>query len=111
MGGRVAISRFSIGSIRAFAAAHFGATLVTATVRAEHQAFDRRMLQVRHLAAPAADPTLLTPLTLMTAEFRDHVTADVFHRTPFVRPDPARARRSSGLHPNTEQDGRRRWTA
>ena len=88
MGGRVAISRFYIGSIWAFAAAHFGATLFAATVRAERQAFDRRMLQVRHLAGPATDPTLLTPLTLMTAEFRDHVTADVFHRTPFLRPEP-----------------------
>lgn len=70
------------------AAAHFNVRLVTATVRPEHIAFYRRVLRFAQRSEPMAYPTLLTPLSLLTADFLPTVTAAIFRRFPHMRPDP-----------------------
>ena len=50
-------------------AEHFSADLVLATVRAEHQAFYRRVFGHRPVCAPRAYPSLAKPISLMTLPF------------------------------------------
>ncbi len=49
---------------------HFGADLMTATVRAEHQAFYRRYLSFTLSCPPRHYPTLTKPLSLMLLDFK-----------------------------------------
>lgn len=49
---------------------HFNADLMTATVRAEHQAFYRRYLSFRLACPPRHYPTLTKPLSLMLLDFK-----------------------------------------
>jgi hypothetical protein len=67
------------------AALHFGADLVTATVRPEHQAFYRRVLRFEVSAPVRSYQTLLTPLSLMTVHFPSEEAA-VLRRYPFFAP-------------------------
>jgi hypothetical protein len=72
------------------AAGHFAADLVTATVRAEHQAFYRRRLGFRTVAGSRPYPGLLKPLCLMTArfDFGGQALLDLF---PFLEARPTEA--------------------
>lgn len=68
----------------------FGADTLLATVRAEHQAFYRRLFGHEVLCAPRAYPTLTKPLSLMALAFprhRDRVTSRYrfFESTPAER--------------------------
>jgi N-acyl-L-homoserine lactone synthetase len=60
---------------------HFNANLGTATVRAEHQAFYRRVFLHNVLCPPRPYPTLTKPLSLMAVDFHAN-RALVFQRYP-----------------------------
>lgn len=64
------------------AADYFGAEFVTATVRAEHQAFYRRILRLSPVSEPRLYPTLIKPLSLMMVNFPRERCA-VLARYPF----------------------------
>ncbi len=64
--------------------AYFNADIGTATVRAEHRAFYRRVFLVKPLCEPRPYPTLTKPLCLM-AEDCDTVRYRIFERYPFFR--------------------------
>jgi hypothetical protein len=64
------------------AAGHFGADLVTATVRREHQAFYRRELLMTPVCPPRPYPTLTKHLGLMIVDFHEAGDA-VLRRRPF----------------------------
>jgi hypothetical protein len=66
------------------ACGHFDADIGTATVRAEHQAFYRRLFFQKTLCAPRPYPTLTKPLCLMTADYRK-IREKVFERFPLMR--------------------------
>ncbi|CAN5320416.1 hypothetical protein BH10PSE10_BH10PSE10_02520 [soil metagenome] len=66
------------------ACAYFNANIGTATVRAEHRAFYRRVFLVKPLCEPRPYPTLTKPLCLM-AEDCDVVRYRIFERYPFFR--------------------------
>jgi N-acyl amino acid synthase FeeM len=66
------------------ACGYFNADIGTATVRAEHQAFYRRVFLHKPLCAPRPYPSLTKPLALMAVDYfakRDKV----FDRYPFFR--------------------------
>jgi hypothetical protein len=64
------------------AADYFNVDLITATVRAEHQAFYRRVVYCHPVCSPRPYPKLTKPIGLMAADFkRDHATA--LRRYPF----------------------------
>jgi len=66
------------------ASEHFGAHLLLATVRAEHQAFYRRVFGHRLICEPRHYPSLSKPISLMALDFplaRERVLA----RNPFFR--------------------------
>ncbi|MBM6583502.1 hypothetical protein ILT44_25195 [Microvirga sp. BT689] len=63
-------------------AEHLSADTVTATVRAEHETFYRRVLRCRPVCAPRPYPTLIKPLGLMTVDFASEAAA-VTDRHPF----------------------------
>jgi hypothetical protein len=60
---------------------HFNADLGTATVRAEHQAFYRRVFMHQVLCPPRPYPTLIKPLSLMAVDFHAK-RALVYQRYP-----------------------------
>jgi hypothetical protein len=63
---------------------YFNADYGTATVRAEHQAFYRRVFMHKALCPPRPYPTLTKPLSLMAVDF--HAMRDkVFARYPIFR--------------------------
>lgn len=66
------------------AAEHFGATHLLAAVRAEHQAFYKRLLGHRVLCGARDYPLLTKPITLMTVDYRE-VMETVHRRYPFFR--------------------------
>ena len=66
------------------ACGHFDADIGTATVRAEHQAFYRRLFFQKTLCAPRPYPTLTKPLCLMAADYRK-IREKVFERFPLMR--------------------------
>lgn len=66
------------------AAEHFGATHLLAAVRAEHQAFYKRLFGHRMLCGPRNYPLLTKPITLMTVDYRE-VMERVHRRYPFLR--------------------------
>ncbi len=66
------------------ACGHFDADIGTATVRAEHRAFYRRLFLQEVLCEPRPYPTLTKPLCLMAADYR--VVRDrIFERFPIMR--------------------------
>ena len=70
------------------AARHFRADIVTATVRAEHQAFYRRVLRCKPLCPPRPYPMLTKPISLMAVSFADE-SGNVLRRYPFFESTPA----------------------
>lgn len=66
------------------ACAYFNADIGTATVRAEHRAFYRRVFLQTPLCEPRPYPTLLKPLCLMAADF-NVVREKIFERYPYFR--------------------------
>jgi len=66
------------------ACAHFGADLGLATVRAEHQAFYRKVFLHRPVCAPRSYPGLTKPIALMAVDFQSQ-RDKVFARYPFMR--------------------------
>jgi hypothetical protein len=70
------------------ACAHFDADIGTATVRAEHRAFYRRVFLLEPRCLPRPYPTLLKPLCLMAAD-ADAVREKIFQRYPYFRSTPA----------------------
>jgi hypothetical protein len=73
------------------ACGHFNADIGTATVRAEHRAFYRRLFLQKSLCEPRPYPTLTKPLCLMAADYLS-VRDAVFARFPMMR-STARERR------------------
>ena len=66
------------------ACGYFNADIGTATVRAEHRAFYRRLFLQKPLCEPRPYPTLTKPLCLMAADYRA-VRDAVFARFPLMR--------------------------
>ena len=66
------------------ACAYFNADIGTATVRAEHQAFYRRLFLQKSLCTPRPYPTLTKPLCLMAADYLS-IRDQVFERFPLMR--------------------------
>jgi len=66
------------------ACGYFNADIGTATVRAEHRAFYRRVFFQKALCEPRPYPTLTKPLCLMTADYLS-VRDRVFARFPLMR--------------------------
>lgn len=66
------------------ACAYFNADIGTATVRAEHRAFYRRVFLQTPLCEPRPYPTLVKPLCLMAADF-NVVREKIFERYPYFR--------------------------
>jgi N-acyl-L-homoserine lactone synthetase len=66
------------------ACGHFNADIGTATVRAEHQAFYRRVFLQDVLCAPRPYPSLTKPLSLMAAHYPT-VRERIFRRYPYFR--------------------------
>lgn len=73
------------------ACGYFNADIGTATVRAEHQAFYRRVFFLRALCGPRPYPTLTKPLCLMAADYLS-VREKVFARFPLMRSSAAERR-------------------
>ena len=66
------------------ACGYFNADIGTATVRAEHQAFYRRVFLQKSLCEPRPYPTLTKPLCLMAADYLS-IRDKVFARFPMMR--------------------------
>lgn len=66
------------------AAEHFEAEHLLAAVRAEHQAFYKRLFNHRSICGPRTYPSLSKPITLMTVDYRE-VADRIYRRFPFVR--------------------------
>jgi N-acyl-L-homoserine lactone synthetase len=66
------------------AARYFGADLLLAAVRAEHQAFYRRTFHHRLICEPRPYPQLAKPISLMTIHYPT-VAEQVHRRYPFFR--------------------------
>lgn len=66
------------------ACAHFNADLGLATVRAEHQAFYRKVFMHQPVCAPRRYPGLTKPIALMAVQFHEQ-RDKVFARYPFLR--------------------------
>lgn len=66
------------------ACGHFGADIGLATVRAEHQAFYRRVFLQSTLAAPRNFPGLVKPVCLMAAHYPS-VRDRIYQRYPYFR--------------------------
>jgi len=66
------------------ACGYFNADIGTATVRAEHQAFYRRVFLQKSLCEPRPYPTLTKPLCLMAADYLS-IRDKVFERFPMMR--------------------------
>jgi hypothetical protein len=66
------------------ACGYFNADIGTATVRAEHQAFYRRVFLQKSLCEPRPYPTLTKPLCLMAADYLS-IREKVFQRFPLMR--------------------------
>jgi hypothetical protein len=66
------------------ASEYFEATLLLATVRAEHQAFYRRVFGHRLICDPRHYPSLTKPISLMALDFK-LARERVVQRRPFFR--------------------------
>jgi hypothetical protein len=69
------------------AAEHFNADYVLATVRAEHQAYYKRVFGGRVMCPPRPYPGLAKPISLMMSP-RSAVLEHVNHRYPFFHSTP-----------------------
>lgn len=78
------------------ACGHFHADLGLATVRAEHQAFYRRVFLQKTLAPPRIFPGLLKPVCLMAAHYPS-VRDRIFQRYPYFRSTDPERRKLFGL--------------
>jgi hypothetical protein len=74
------------------ACTQFNADIGTATVRAEHQAFYRRLFWQTSLCEPRHYPSLTKPLCLMAAHYPTF-SPKVFERFPFMRSSALERRR------------------
>lgn len=63
---------------------YFNTDIVLATVRAEHQAFYRRVFGQRPVCAPRTYPSLMKPISLMMLDYRE-ARDRVNNRYPFFR--------------------------
>lgn len=70
------------------ACGHFNADIGLATVRAEHQAFYRRVFLQKTLASPRAFPGLVKPVCLMAADY-PVVRERIYQRYPYFRSSEA----------------------
>ncbi|MEA2842136.1 MAG: hypothetical protein QOF41_3466 [Methylobacteriaceae bacterium] len=77
---------------------HFDADLMTATVRAEHQAFYRRYLSFKLACPPRHYPTLTKPLSLMLLDFKKDASTIAKRLPAFV----SSATDRSGLYENSQ---------
>jgi hypothetical protein len=73
------------------ACGYFNADIGTATVRAEHRAFYRRLFFQESLCEPRPYPTLTKPLCLMAADYPS-IRDKVFKRFPLMRSTAAERR-------------------
>lgn len=78
------------------ACGHFNADIGTATVRAEHQAFYRRVFLQDVLCAPRPYPSLTKPLSLMAAHYPT-VREKIFRRYPYFRSTSEERNRLFGM--------------
>jgi hypothetical protein len=76
---------------------HFDADLMTATVRAEHQAFYRRYLSFTLACPPRHYPTLAKPLSLMLLDFKKDASTIANRLPAFV----SSAKEREGLYENS----------
>lgn len=72
---------FATMRVACMASEFFNANYCFATVRAEHQAFYRRVFKFKPLCVPRPYPTLLKPLALLAGDMA-HVRNDVAERYP-----------------------------
>jgi hypothetical protein len=88
------------------ACGHFNADIGTATVRAEHRAFYRRVFMQKSLCEPRPYPTLVKPLCLMAADYRT-VREPIFTRYPHFRSSEAEqhALFERSVHPSPALSG------
>lgn len=88
------------------ACGYFNADIGTATVRAEHRAFYRRVFMQKSLCEPRPYPTLVKPLCLMAADYRT-VREPIFTRYPHFRSSEAeqRALFERSVHPSPTLSG------
>jgi len=77
------------------ACGYFNADIGTATVRAEHRAFYRRVFFQKALCEPRPYPTLTKPLCLMAADYLS-IRDQVFARFPVMRSSALERRRLFG---------------
>jgi hypothetical protein len=77
------------------ACGYFNADIGTATVRAEHRAFYRRLFFQKALCEPRPYPTLTKPLCLMAADYLG-IRDQVFERFPVMRSSALERRRLFG---------------
>jgi len=80
------------------AAEYFGADLVLATVRAEHQAFYKRVFGHKVVCPPRPYPLLVKPLSLMMLDYRATRT-EIMRRYPFFGSTLEEQREMFGLWP------------
>lgn len=73
------------------ACGYFNADIGLATVRAEHQAFYRRVFLQKPMCEPRTFPGLLKPVGLMAADYLT-IRDRVFARFPFMRSTPVEQR-------------------
>jgi N-acyl amino acid synthase FeeM len=64
---------------------YFNADYVLATVRAEHNAYYKRVFGFRTVCTPRPYPPLIKPLTLMMLDYNRTKHEEVNHRYPFFR--------------------------
>jgi hypothetical protein len=74
---------------------YFQADLMLIAVRAEHQAFYKRLLGSQVVCPPRPYPELDKPISLMTCEY-DAVRDEVHRRHPYFRSDPLERERLFG---------------
>lgn len=85
------------------AAEYFSADIVLATVRAEHQAFYRRVFGHHTICEPRPYPGLMKPISLMMLDYpaeREQIT----RRYPFFRSTPAERAELFGTPPMARPD-------
>jgi hypothetical protein len=84
------------------AAEHFNADIVLATVRAEHQAFYRRVFGHSVACAPRPYPGLIKPISLMMLDYPAH-RAQIIRRYPFFASTAAERASIFGEPPATRR--------
>ncbi|MBV8851024.1 MAG: hypothetical protein JOZ16_15725 [Methylobacteriaceae bacterium] len=75
------------------AAAYFNTDYISATVRAEHQAFYRRWFGLRVACPPRPYPTLTKPISLMLLDYKNGGKENILRKHPYFRSSPAERQR------------------